>query len=124
MQNDECKLCQMFMEISCTCKIVKNFKCEKCEKTFTRNSDLNGHMKSAHKELIFQNVKCEICHDSFLNMQNLKVHLKIGHEGQEFFECDLCSVIFWTTNCLEKHIKTVHTEISNLMCFPCDKTYR
>ena len=93
------------MEISCTCKIVKNFKCEKCEKTFTRNSDLNGHMKSAHKELIFQNVKCEICHDSFLNMQNLKVHLKIGHEGQEFFECDLCSVIFWTTNCLEKHIK-------------------
>ena len=58
----------------------KSFICEICNDHFTRKSNLNIHISSAHEEKKL--FRCEICEKNFAKKNNLTQHLATVHEGK------------------------------------------
>ena len=63
--------------------------CKVCKKIFTRQSNLNAHLKNIHKEIfnniisydfnVFNNKCLEGCNVSFRNVNDLRKHLEHLH---------------------------------------------
>ena len=51
------------------------FKCDICEKTFTRERDMRRHKKTIHEKAT--GVCCNKCKKSFTRVDNLKAHQKV-----------------------------------------------
>ena len=63
-------------------KIVRNFCCDKCEKSFVSQSKLTRHFNGVHEGK--RDYKCETCGKSFSQAGNLKFHIQKKHEGHNF----------------------------------------
>lgn len=59
-------------------------RCEICERTFSRISNLNLHMREQHKDEI-DCLKCSFCQRTFVRSFNLKRHYRVIHklEGKD-----------------------------------------
>ena len=73
------------------------YKCDKCEKTYTKKRDLKSHILIVHeKENPFC---CDLCKKGFANAASLKLHVKRVHTGtqdepENTYECKKCDKIF------------------------------
>jgi len=67
------------------------FKCDLCDKDFTRNAHLKRHKQINHEGLkpCNQELKCDQCGSKFANKYSLKKHVKKTHEVKQYF-CDIC----------------------------------
>ena len=79
-QKHKCHICDKFFDqldvhfVSC-----HNFNCDLCEKIFTQEESLKGHIKSVHERL--KNHKCDLCDKAFSRAEHLKTHINMVHEG-------------------------------------------
>ncbi|KAM4034846.1 uncharacterized protein ACNLHF_021551 [Anomaloglossus baeobatrachus] len=96
----------------------KLFSCLKCEKCFTRKSNLNSHQKTHTEEKPFSCLKCGKC---FTRKSNLVDHQKY-HTGKKPFSCQECGKCFIQKSDLVKHYK-IHTGEKPFSCVECGKCF-
>ena len=89
---------------------VKNHKCEKCGKAFTKPGELKIHISSVHEGV--KNHKCNICGKTFSQAGNLNKHSCV-HEKVKNHKCVTCDKAFGMSGSLKRHIRTVHAEMKN-----------
>ena len=78
---------------------VKRFKCDSCEKAFTRQDHLRRHVASVHQAQ--KNFYCDFCEKAFARKDYLKSHIASFHKDQKDtevvqknFNCDSCEWAF------------------------------
>ena len=95
----------------------KVFKCDTCDKTFSSNYRLNGHISTQHDHQY-----CQICGKHFSSKQRYRRHSDTAHQK---FNCESCNKIFSTKQRLEYHILHTHLKQKNekttYKCKICEK---
>ena len=89
--------------------------CDVCNKTFSRNCDLNKHMN--HHTRPFT---CE-CGSSFGSKANLNSHKRTHQEKAYGFQCQQCSFVCQRTTELNRHLRK-HLR-KTFTCERCGKIY-
>ena len=80
-------------------KIVKEFECTVCEKSYSSKSNLNKHRKTAH--LLSK------LNSAFIENINKKASL-----GKEI-HCKFCEKKFSRKDALKRHVMTVHKDLKS-----------
>ena len=78
---------------------VKPFKCEQCDREFTRLDSYKNHTRLHTGERPY---KCDECQKEFNYLTTYKRHLNI-HSGERPYSCDLCEKKFTRLNYLKNH---------------------
>ena len=99
----------------------KLFKCISCEKEFKAKSYLDRHVKSVHERNL--DFKCNLCDKMFNRNDQLKMHKSRMHNDSEnTFKCDFCKKSFALEGLWNIHVKRSHTE-AEVECVPCGKFF-
>jgi len=81
-------------------------KCDRCEYTCDRVSQLTNHIRYKHtKEKPHQ---CDRCDSRFVTKIDLKMHQKQVHDKEKPFKCSHCDYTCALKSNLTRHIKYVH----------------
>lgn len=96
----------------------KDYKCDTCEKTFTRKDNLNVHLQR-HAEI--KSYRCETCEKTFYSREAIKNHLE-QHREIKPFKCKLCKKCFSRKSMLTRHL-IIHTGIRAFKCDICKKSF-
>ena len=99
--------------------VGEQFKCDQCNKHFSRKETLKKHIQVQHEASI--KLQCQICPQEFPNKALLKSHMQI-HEAKTI-PCDKCSKMFVTVSRLKYHQKTVHG-LTLFKCQQCNKRFK
>ena len=99
--------------------IKKSYKCEECQKRFTRKFDVKRHMLS-HTQT--RQYKCSICVKTFLHSNDLKNHQYV-HTTEQRYGCDFCGKKFKMLKRMQRHVKNVHSKLT-FECEYCHKTFK
>ena len=128
------------------------FKCDLCNKYFSRHKALQSHNKTFHMN-DKEKFCCETCGGTFACKDTLSIHEKTIHEWKgEMYKCSSfscekqfksiaylkmhirrvhdsstneqieCELCGYTVKHHKKHMKTVHNEMRNVKCEICSKT--
>ncbi|MDA9272067.1 C2H2-type zinc finger protein [bacterium] len=97
---------------------IKDFECDKCDATFSKNSDLQRHIKAVHNKIKDQ--ECPDCEYKFSSNGNLQAHIKQVHNKIKDFECPDCDYKCCTNGNLQAHINRVHYKIKDFECDKCE----
>ena len=125
----------------------RRFRCEVCPSVFSRQSNLNAHLKThlsqkpypcdqcpaafarfstlqIHKGVHSQErpYRCDQCPSTFTNPSGLRRHLTY-HSGEKPYVCELCSCRFRTASHLKSHMR-VHSDERPYHCEQCAATFR
>ena len=68
--------------------IQKDYKCESCGKSFSKEGNLKRHIHTVHE--VDKDFKCGSCGKSFSVTSNLKKHIHTVHEGNKDYKCESC----------------------------------
>ncbi|KAJ4448812.1 hypothetical protein ANN_00203 [Periplaneta americana] len=113
-----CSSPQLSKEHRLVHSVQKPFKCEICQKSFTRLQQLRRHAVS-HK--IDKPFKCDICEKNFGHQLELKKHA-LTHTEDKPFKCNLCDKSFTRIDNLRTHA-TTHTGLKPFKCDMCDMSF-
>ena len=94
----------------------KNYKCEKCEESFSYLKRFNDHLLKGMCDSKIT-ISCKHCNVKFKREKNFRRHIKNIHDRPQF-KCSQCEEIFKTETRVDKHIRTTH--MPN-MCKFCKK---
>ena len=83
-------------------KSQKSWKCEFCNKSFSKKHHLKRHVEQVHSDS--RPYTCQYCNISFKDKYNLKVHERI-HTGEKPFQCHICNRSFNQKSALNAHVK-------------------
>ena len=68
------------------------YECNKCQKSFSHETELVMHIKSIHEGKRFV---CKICNKEFTQDGNMKRHIISVHEiTEKLYECSSCSKFY------------------------------
>lgn len=81
---------------------TKPFKCQQCDLTFDRCSQLDYHRRSVH--LGEKSQICQICGKGFFRKTDLRTHLNI-HLGTNLCVCEICGRKFNHVSNLIRHCR-------------------
>ena len=80
---------------------AKKIPCQHCDSLFTKQKNLNKHMKKYHanewivlqekhkQALLDSPYECDVCHEKFLKNQALRDHRKLKHDKGELFRAKI-----------------------------------
>ncbi|XP_055286252.1 zinc finger protein 253-like [Moschus berezovskii] len=97
---------------------IKPYKCQECGKTFTVPSHLIEHMNTHVGERPY---KCKECGEAFGSSSHLHVHSQI-HTGIKLYKCQECGKTFTCPSRLIIHLKT-HTGEKSFKRDTCGKGF-
>ena len=106
------------------------YKCNICDKKFTRQFLLNRHNKHSHDKPH----QCSLCEKSYGDITKLRRHIEIIHEGLKKLLCDQCDYKCGYKRSLVDHVKRHHSNIQEpenkseekqkaYSCDICSKSY-
>ncbi|XP_068240449.1 zinc finger protein 501-like [Palaemon carinicauda] len=93
------------------------FRCRECDKTFSKEVDLEVHHETHTRKKPF---KCSVCEKSYSDRSQLKIHQRI-HTGEKPFKCGFCDKAFSQRTVLMRHYR-IHTG-NTFKCSFCDKAF-
>ena len=82
---------------------LKPFKCDYCDKRYTRRDNLNRHIKT-HRGAGKKPFRCNHCDYRGISESHLKIHVRV-HTGERPFKCDHCEKRFKTRGNMKRHMK-------------------
>ena len=85
---------------------VKRFKCEICEKGFSKAMDCKEHMWKQHGQGSPSHI-CHFCAKAFVSLFHFNIHFKQFH-GKIDYECHICDMKFLHKCKLEIHMIQEH----------------
>ncbi|KAK7502938.1 hypothetical protein BaRGS_00005887 [Batillaria attramentaria] len=97
---------------------VKKYKCDVCDKAFSRSNTLVTHKRIHTGDKPF---KCERCGRAFRQPGNLTRHM-LTHTTHKPYVCQHCGKAFNRASNLNTHIRT-HTNARSLPCVVCGKAF-
>ena len=68
---------------------IKNFTCDRCEKSFSLHQSLKAHIKYYHESNGEEN-KCDLCNKTFTLPGTLKAHIQEVHRDIKAHQCPYC----------------------------------
>jgi KRAB domain-containing zinc finger protein len=98
------------------------FKCDQCEKTTNRASELYSHINIIRFKCNDRHFVCEICTKTFRSSSNLKDHIEYCHSNNRY-KCDHCNKWYRAKQALRQHKRSVHLMV-RFDCDQCDKTMK
>ena len=112
----ECKECKQETAHECNEDINREY-CGECDYSSQHKKNLKIHMKLKHEMAV--KFTCDECsYESRYNF-NLWQHIQANHEGQKSL-CNICNLIFNTTEDLVAHMENSHAEN---FCNICDSIF-
>lgn len=78
----------------------KPYQCPKCEKRYTKHSQLEKHMQGHSAKF-----DCTECDKSFRGLKKLNSHVKASHTPQSY-DCETCKKHFRLKHSYNTHLKT------------------
>ena len=109
----------------------KTFKCDKCEKAFASQKQLNSHYK-IHSYSNSKAFQCNKCDKAFAVRKSLNSHYKVhgicSSPNSKTFQCQQCEKSFGFQNNLDAHMNA-HSELGEAggvpayPCGNCSETY-
>ena len=84
------------------------FKCDKCDKGFSKTNQLQTHILAVHEKL--KPYTCEICGKSYTQTSGLYLHTRKAHEGKkEYYKhCEFCPYETSSKKDMDYHIALKH----------------
>ena len=77
-----------------------SFTCDKCDKYFKSNTELQDHIESDHERIYYS---CKNCSKKFQSELEFKEHMK-SHEERIQFSCEQCPQKLKNKDGLKKHL--------------------
>ncbi|XP_033208826.1 zinc finger protein 761-like [Belonocnema kinseyi] len=103
-------------------KSEKEYKCEKCARTYIRNRSLIAHQKFECN--VIPQFSCKFCNKRFkiksnVNRHIVQVHQKPNSNASLRHNCDECSRSYTSRNNLSRHKRSEHAGVKPQLLF-CD----
>lgn len=105
--------------------VLKNLElifCDRCGKTFKKNSEYNDHLKTQHMEDNSKKFDCHICGRKFRYRCLLSAHMVI-HTRENKFACHVCGKKFRFKGNINPHMAR-HKDERKFDCHICGKKFR
>jgi len=102
------------------------FRCDQCDKDFTRNAHLKRHKQVNHqgvKTVTPESFRCGQCDSLFANQYSLKKHVKKAHEVKQY-PCDVCAKSFHKHHLLRSHMVEHTGDPFPFRCNQCGKPFK
>ena len=101
------------------------FKCDLCDKDFTRNAHLKRHKQVNHEGVkpTSPEISCEKCIAKFANKYSLKKHMKKVHDVKQY-SCDDCGKEFHKNYLLRQHKLEHSGDVFPHKCSQCSKQFK
>lgn len=99
----------------------KEKRCPHCDKVYSRNSNLQEHIKVVHEKKTL--LECDECPRKFGFKRTLESHKKVVHSK---VTCDICGQTVYNVFELNSHKATVHGIVAEdaFQCEHCPKVFR
>ena len=101
------------------------FKCDLCDKDFTRNAHLKRHKQVNHVGVkpTSPEISCGKCIAKFANKYSLKKHMKKVHDVKQY-SCDDCGKEFHKNYLLRQHKLEHSGDVFPHKCSQCSKQFK
>lgn len=98
-------------------------KCECCDYTSDKRSNLDKHVKETHKKLEQKPLCCNHCDYTTVRQGDLKKHIEETHEKleQNLLHCNHCDYTTVRQGNLNRHMLTHANKVHKIGKFKCDK---
>ena len=100
---------------------TSKWKCEKCDKTFLKNRNLQIHFQNTHGEK--NKIPCPQCGKVFIRYNSISRHIRDVHEKRHAHKCDICHKTFNRPVHLNEHMQLFHSNNQRNQCDICEKTF-
>ncbi|CAF95338.1 unnamed protein product [Tetraodon nigroviridis] len=99
--------------------VNRPFKCDTCEKEFSRKSNFRKHQRTHKGEKPYH---CSFCSKQYSQRSSLNLHLRI-HTGEKPYVCETCGKGFIQRVHLIVHMRRAHTGEKPYLCKTCGKCF-
>jgi uncharacterized Zn-finger protein len=88
---------------------IKAFKCNHCNKSFSRKENIESHDRLVHGVIKpSQRYTCNECKTSYEQKEQIESHINSVHLKERPYKCNLCEESFFIDSQLKQHLKRTH----------------
>ncbi len=110
---------------------LKVFKCEICNREFSRWFNLQRHTVRNHKDSlvhlrkeVVEKSECQICQQTFTTTESARRHMNLVHnKDAKRFVCDQCGKSFALNQGLRRHVASLHSKVKDYKCHLCPASF-